>query len=206
GLGALACVCIIALSTWLYANPDTLAQVQQLLGFGAEPRAAQFLPASTLVFVSVNPSFPQLASFSKLKTVFEKNPAYAKKLNDLAQANTPGNGVQFERDVLPWLGSEAAIALLDYQPNTSSHYAGKTQRVVFMAVTRDQTKSDEAIARVRGTAAEQGWTFDEETYKGVRIATSTPPAGAYGPRTQGGAFSTFQGWVLYGTDAETIKL
>src|SRR5437762_1286437 len=119
GLSVLACACLLGVAAWLYSNPDTLSQVEQLLGLRSEPRAAEYLPAGTLMFVSINPSFPQLASFAKLKPVFEKNPAYAKRLNDLAQANTPGNGVEFERDVLPWLGSEAAIAVLDFQPPKS---------------------------------------------------------------------------------------
>ena len=129
--GVLLCAGVLA----LFAFPDTLADVQQLLGFRSEPRAAEFVPADALMFVSLNPSFSELQSFAKLKLIFEKNGAYADKLNEWAQAATPGAGVEFERDVLPWVGAELAIALVDV-PTKTTGAQSTTPNFIFMAPTR----------------------------------------------------------------------
>jgi hypothetical protein len=82
---------------------------------GAVPGAAELLPADVPVLITINTDFDseqiQLAG-----DIVERFPA-SRDLIDRALADLAGDGVDFDADVRPVLGSEVTIALLDVKPD-----------------------------------------------------------------------------------------
>lgn len=193
-LALFVCACIAAIIAVMTVSDNTIAQLRQLLGIsGGESVAIEYVPSSAPMFAVVNPNFSQLQSFSKLKAIFDNNPAYAKRLNDLARQSAPGSSdFDFDRDVRPWIGTEIGVAVLA-MPKSGS--AGEPTLVI-IANTRDRAKSDEALARLRKNAEAKGTTFTEETYKGTKIVVG---------KSGDSAYATFQDQVLLGSSADAIK-
>ncbi|TMC49559.1 MAG: DUF3352 domain-containing protein [Chloroflexi bacterium] len=198
-LGLFVCICTIAIAGVLFVPAEQFTTLRQLLGLSsAEVGAIEYAPASAPVFAVVNPNFGQLSSFAKLKAIFDKNPAYAKRLSELVQqsaASTSG-ALDFQRDVQPWIGAEIALVLLDAPVVGSS----TPPNLVLIAATRDKTKSDEALARIRKQAEDGGATFTEEVYKGVKIV-----AGHSRTASSALAYAAVQNQVLIGTSADALK-
>jgi Protein of unknown function (DUF3352) len=105
--------------------------------------AAKLVPADALVYLHLSTDTDRDAVEEALDLA-ERFPAFP-RLRDAAvgRLSTATAGVSFERDVRPWLGDEAALALL----NTRSQTAGS---LVVLAVA-DRKKADAFLSRVAGT-------------------------------------------------------
>jgi Protein of unknown function (DUF3352) len=105
--------------------------------------AAKLVPADALVYLHLSTDTDREAVEQALDLA-ERFPAFP-RLRDAAvgRLSTATAGVSFERDVRPWLGDEAALALL----NTRSQTAGS---LVVLAVA-DRKKADAFLSRVAGT-------------------------------------------------------
>jgi hypothetical protein len=205
GGGCLAlclCIWVLAIGAVMLASDEQIEQVKRWLGLSVSSQAAEWAPADALTFIVVNPHFAELASFVLLKPIFEKNPAYLKAVLDLAQSYTPGRGVNFERDVLPWLGAEMAFVVLGFEVDPQSTWR-TNPNFVWMADTRNVSQSEVALARIRQDAADVGWTFSSERYKDIELISSKPPLAEAWRR--GGTLAIFQNRVMYGANAATLK-
>ena len=105
-------------------------------------RAARLVPADVLVYVhlSTDGSRPAVARALALAGRFPSFPrARDAALSRLSRA---GTGVSFDRDVRPWLGDEAALALL----NTPGATAGS---LIVLDIT-DRRRAEDFLRRVAG--------------------------------------------------------
>src|SRR5205085_4285798 len=82
----------------------------------------------------------------------------------LRRLSAASQGVSYQRDVRPWLGKEAALALL----NTPGQTAGS---LVILAVS-DRNKAESFLSRVAGPAGKQ-------SYQGVDISNYGNAAAAF---------------------------
>ncbi|MDX6696848.1 MAG: hypothetical protein QOE65_245 [Solirubrobacteraceae bacterium] len=135
-------------------------------GGGAAPpsAAARMVPADTLVYAhfSTDGSRPAVRRALALAGRFPSFP----RLRDavLGRLSRAGAGLSFDRDVRPWLGREAALALL----NTPGQTAGS---LIVLDVT-DRKKADAFLTRVAGTPK-------RTTYRGTTIQSYGNASAAY---------------------------
>jgi Protein of unknown function (DUF3352) len=118
--------------------------------------AARLVPADALVLldVSTNRSRPAVKRANSLITRFPSLPALRDTL--LTRLAAVGPGVSYGRDVEPWLGDEAALALL----NSTGSTAGSE---IVLAV-KDRTKAEAFLNRTAGPAG-------QITYRGTRVSS-----------------------------------
>jgi Protein of unknown function (DUF3352) len=94
-------------------------------GAGTEPPAtgaAEVVPADVLAYVhlSTDPSRPAVQAARRLAERFPDYPLlYASVVNRLDAAVGNGTSVNFDRQVRPWLGKEAGLAVLDSSGSTA---------------------------------------------------------------------------------------
>lgn len=119
-------------------------------------RAAKLVPADALVLldVSTDPGRPAVKRANKLIARFPSLPALRDTL--LTRLSAIGPGVSYRRDVEPWLGDEAALALLNS--------AGSTAGSEIVLAVKDRTKAEAFLSRTAGPAG-------QITYRGTRIAS-----------------------------------
>lgn len=127
-------------------------------------RAATVVPADALVYVNLSTD-PDRGAVKRALDLAGRFPGYpALRDGILRRLSTAGAGVSFQRDVRPWLGKEAALALL----NTPGETAGS---LVVLAVS-DRTKAEGFLQRVAGAPGRQN-------YRGTDISNYGNAAAAF---------------------------
>ena len=119
---------------------------------GPGGRAAELVPASALAFarVSTDPDDPAARDLARLAP---KLPGYARLREQALSAISPAPGAfDLQRDVRPWLGDEAAVALVDLG-------SGRFGSLV-IAQVRNRPRAEALLQRVAGArpAARYGKT------------------------------------------------
>src|SRR5512143_154048 len=119
GGGCLAlfiCLCVAAIGAVLLLPDNLLAQLQQAMGLKTVAASIDYVPADAPLFIGINPNFSQLSGFAKLGAIFDKSPDFKRRMDELAKQGT-GQGLDsdfnFDRDVKPWIGTDAGIAVLE---------------------------------------------------------------------------------------------
>lgn len=114
---------------------------------GAPPvsRAAHLVPANALIYLHLSTDQSRPAVRDALATA-KKFPSFARIDSAiLGPLRRIGGGVSFERDVRPWLGKEASLALLD----TATGTAGS----LILLDVADHAKAQKFLDRAAGSAA-----------------------------------------------------
>ena len=135
-------------------------------------RAATVAPAGTALYASVylTPSADQQRHIGELLGKlpgFADQAALPAKIDDLAQRFLGGAGLDYGRDIAPWLGDEVAVAV----PSPTS-----TTPLLIVAV-RDEQAAHDAIGRIAGAPAVP---LSTEVYQGVTVTRLSGSAGAGG--------------------------
>jgi hypothetical protein len=138
---------------------------RQYLAFLLTPKLAapELVPADTVFFASINPSVQGLAGYKHLADVYGDIPEVEDALDDFSKEMEEELGISFEDDVMPWLGSEVAIAVTDVQTLIED----EEPVVIVAAVTRDTRASDAFLEKVREYLEDQGYDVEEEAYESV---------------------------------------
>ncbi|HLY36238.1 MAG TPA: DUF3352 domain-containing protein [Candidatus Limnocylindria bacterium] len=182
---------VIGLTT-LLALIGAVVVVAYLFIFGAGvDRAAGLAPADTQVYASVYLS-PSVDQQRNIGSVLGKLPGFADlsnlpaKIDELAQRALGSTGIDYSRDVAPWLGDEVAVAV---RSPTSA-------QPLLIAAVRGESAARAALARV---AAQEGATTSSETYQGVAITTFAGKSGG-----EGGAFAIVDQMLVASADHATL--
>src|SRR3954453_2138727 len=117
--------------------------------------SARVVPADALVYLHLSTDADRDA-VKRTLDLAGRFPGYP-QLRDgaLRRLSAASRGVSYQRDVRPWLGPEAGLALL----NTPGQTAGS---LVILAVS-DRKKAESFLSRVAGPAGRQG-------YRGIDIS------------------------------------
>jgi Protein of unknown function (DUF3352) len=126
--------------------------------------AARVVPADTLLYVHLSTD-PDRGAVQRALDLAARFPSYP-RLRDgaLQRLSAASSGVSFQRDVRPWLGDEAALALL----NTPGQTAGS---LVVLAVS-NRNKAEGFLQRVAGAPGRQ-------RYRGTDISNYGNSAAAF---------------------------
>jgi Protein of unknown function (DUF3352) len=137
------------------------------------------------------------AGYQNLKKFYLDNPDVKKALDDAKANATKESDLDYDKDILPWLGTEAGIAMFNI-PETGS---SQNPDVLFAVATRDAKASEAALEKLRAKQAEtSGKPFEQGTHEGVTYwfqkSDSSSGSDTY--------LSVFNGFVVLATSEETL--
>ena len=162
---------VIALTTLITLTGAAYVAGHLFLFGGTASGVGELVPADTAVYISVSlqPSAAQDAALSELATKlpgFADASALDQKLDELAQNLASGAGLDYRRDVKPWLGDEVSMAVS----------AGDEATTTLLAAVADRAAADEAVARLE---ADSGEAFTSASHGGVDIRAGETMAYAF---------------------------
>ena len=120
---------------------------------------AEFLPAETSFYASMNlrPGAGQLMKARDILDLFESNPKFEEKLDELYGEIEKETGVDVEEELLPWLGPEIAVAVPSFEGIEET-----PEFVAFIGHT-DKVAAESFLRKLMAFAEESGETEYEET-------------------------------------------
>lgn len=157
---------------WLVARTP-----MRLLGSKATatPSAALFVPRQAPAVVSLLSNPEQLETAQLVSTPLAKRRQVREELAQLKQSLLATTGLEYERDIQPWLGQEITLAVttldLDYDPAN-----GQQPGYLAAIATQDPLKSREFLELFWQKRAIAGSDLVFEQYKGVKIIAANAPA------------------------------
>lgn len=191
------------------------------LGFNHANQTAVLIPAEeTTAFASITPSPLQLMHLWRLRDLPESAPALAPfalvpgvaEAGSVVQQHLP-RSVQVEpvTDILPWIGPEISLAVLEEEPlpqARSGRLARRTSQVagtysgpplILSIATRNSNRTTTFLDDVRSQMEEEGVVFVNSVYQDVLITEVGAPAQL--PL----AYATFDEMLVLATDASTLQ-
>lgn len=162
---------VIALTTLITLTGAAYVAGHLFLFGGTSTGFGELVPADTAVYLSVSlqPSSAQDAAISELAARlpgFADASALDQKLDELAQSLVAEAGLDYRRDVKPWLGDEASVAVSSGDDGTAT----------LLAAVADRAAADEAVSRLE---AESGESFTTSTHGGAEIRVGETVAYAF---------------------------
>jgi hypothetical protein len=193
-VGALVVLCLVmaCLVGVAYWQKD---QVLGLLGLAQQTQAAKMMPADTPIYMSLSLNLQNQAGYQNLQKLYLDNPDVKKALDDAKANAAKESDLDYDKDILPWLGTEAGVAVFNI-PETGS---SENPDVLIAVATRDVKASDAALEKLRAKQAEtSGKPFEQGTHEGVTYWFQKSDSGSdmY--------ISTFNGFVVLATSEETL--
>ncbi len=133
------------------------------------PSIEKMVPAThdVMVIANLNPSLGQKVNLLRAVHSFpdtRTDAAIATKLDEALKQS----GLSFTTDVQPWLGGEVGVSgKMNFESGADSPYA-------LFATSRDDAKAKAALAKLRSGTLGKKYTWRDETYNGISIASGTP--------------------------------
>jgi hypothetical protein len=133
------------------------------------PSIEKMVPAThdVMVIANLNPSLAQKVNLLRAVHSFpdtRTDAAISAKLDEALKQS----GLSFTTDVQPWLGGEVGVSgKMNFESGADSPYA-------LFATSRDDAKAKAALATLRSGTLGKKYTWRDETYNGISIASGTP--------------------------------
>jgi hypothetical protein len=198
--------CALALLLIVFLCGGVAGGLYFWLGLHRTNQIARIVPADTTAFISISPSIWQLPQLRHAGHL----PAGATLLAAVPGLWEAGVALQTlplhitidpAREVLPWIGGEVSLAVLEYQPGIGGGrddvYFGPP--LILAAVTRDRAASDAFLAKIRRHLEREEVLFREELYRDILVAEITSPTAV--PL----AYATFNNLVVMATDGVVLR-
>ncbi len=163
---------------WITAH-NPLALVDR--GAGTVPGAAIFVPkqAPAMVSLLVNPD--ELAAFQRVAVLPSRRRQVQAEFNQIKQSLLAGSGLEYDRDVKPWLGDEVTLAITT--PDIDRDRSNGQQPGYLLAIaTQDPEQSREFLQLFWQKRAIAGADLVFEQYQGVKLIYGELPITANPPK------------------------
>ncbi len=150
--------------------------IPRLLGttVGAVNVTAAAMPAETQVYFSFNPHFDQLPNGDVVRKAWG-NGEFAELIEGSIRDTLADNDLDWDQDIVPWLGDEIGIGLWNLPLDFTASDAPPPS-VALAIETRDVTMSNALLAKLlRAQAESTGSRFTEQTYRDVVTVEQTDP-------------------------------
>ena len=140
------------------------------------PSIEKMVPAThdVLLIANLNPSLAQKVNLLRAVHSFpdtKTDAAISTKLDEAFK----DTGLSFTNDVQSWLGGEVGVSgKLNFENSADSPFA-------LFATSRDDTKAKAVLAKLRSGSFGKKYTWKDETYNGIAIASGTPTATSVKP-------------------------
>ena len=138
-------------------------------------QTAKYLPAETQVYYSLNlrPGNDQLKKFKVILERFRENPRFQAKVDEFFDDGEAESGIHIKDDVLPWLGPEIAVGVLDLAGSIVATSTGGTPLVVVIVGTTDQQQSMMVLTDWLSYQTDaEGLDFQADAYEGLIVHTT----------------------------------
>ena len=133
------------------------------------PSIEKMVPATqdVLIIANLNPSLAQKVNLLRAVHSFPDtttDAAISAKLDEAFK----NAGLSYTSDVQPWLGAEVGVS------GTVNFESGADSPFALFATSRDDTKAKAVLAKLRNGTFGKKYTWRDETYNGISIASGTP--------------------------------
>ena len=150
---------------WLVReSPLTLLQG----GNQKTPEAAMFVPKQAPVMVSMLANPDRLESFRQVVTLPGERRRSRLELNQLKTNLLANTGLDYRRDIQPWLGDEITLAVTAIDIDRDDRN-GRQPGYLMALATKDAARSREFLDLLFDKRAIAGTDLTSEEYKGVRL-------------------------------------
>lgn len=156
---------------WLLAR----SPAHLLSSESSAPGAALFIPRQAPVMVSLLLNPDQVEAAQLISTPLAKRRQARAELDQVKQSLLASTGLEYERDIQPWLGQEITLAVttLDLDHDGAN---GKQPGYLAAIATQDPQQSREFLELFWQKRAIAGSDLVFEQYKGVKIIAANAPA------------------------------
>lgn len=162
-----AVICLILITGIVFR--DKLGLIFPFLRSGTA-FAATLAPENTELFFVIDPDLTQLKNYERIKDIYLSVPEVKKALDDVQDDLKRESDINFENDVKPWLGSEAALIM----PEVFT--TGKSEPDFLIAVAaKDKKKAEDFAQKLRREEEKSGSVFRERNYNNVTITVENKP-------------------------------
>lgn len=175
---------------------------QRNIGPGDLPVGAEAIPQDALMTLSVTTAPEQWQKLREFGTP-QSQAAFDQNLADLRDRLLTANGLDYARDIQPWVGKEVSMAILSLQPANPSPSPSpgaapltsqETAAVVVLPI-QDPLKAKEILEKPRPTAGK----LVDRTYQGFQIKETQGAARNYSVTALDGKF------LVVTTDARAMN-
>ncbi len=152
---AVAVITGVAIGVAYYVINDSLTHPHE--------QTAKYLPPDTQFYMSVNLR-PGVGQLSKLKTIYDKfdaNDKFGERIDKLFEEIEDESRIDTKEDLLPWLGPEIAVALLDFDVADES-----VDFVAFIGTTDTEATTVFLDGFLEYIEIEEGTGFTEGSHQG----------------------------------------
>jgi hypothetical protein len=189
------------------------------LGLHETNQTAEIAPADTVALVAFSPSLLQTHQLYHLADSNYRAavllpvallPGVVELGQRLGQQWPQAVRINFANDVLPWIGREVSLVVLDASGPNAGESAGSSGNpaldstaytgppLLLTAVTRNPGRSTTFLVKVRGQLEEEGFAFENSVYKGILLTNVVSP-------TQVSlAYASFDNLVVLATDVNAL--
>ena len=181
GVGLLLVVVVVA--TVGVAAVGVAVGFSLLSESGSKPgQIAKLLPDETQVFFSVDlqPGGDQRTNFSDILAVFRRHSSFQPKIDQLFDDGEVETGIHPEKEVLPWLGPEVAVGVVDVVGSVVAGASGGSPLVIVLAGTSDSDTARRILQTwIDYVAREEGLDFQAAEYRGTPVFSEAESAQHY---------------------------
>ena len=133
---------------------------------------AKFFPSETQIYFSLNlsPGNDQLRGFRDIVERFREHPDFQRKIDEALDEADAEIGIELRSEVLPWLGPEIGIGLIDVVGSSIATGTGGVPLVLALIGTKDSEKAETVLQNwMRYLEQEQNLTFGTDSYGGLTV-------------------------------------
>lgn len=141
-------------------------------GAGMVNVTAAAMPADTQIYFSFNPHYDQLPNGDVIRKAWT-DPALFKPFEDQVRDGLKENDLDWEQDIASWLGDEVGVGIGHLPVNDLNSLDPPQPALVLIATTRDASKSDALLVKLRSASEEKGASFTEQAYRDVATVVQT---------------------------------
>ncbi len=188
----LCCVCVAGVAYWQRDRLGEILprQLAQLLGLAPQIGASRMMPADTPLYVGMSLNLQNQAGYQNLKTIYLDRPDVQDALDQLMADFEAETLLNFEEDIQPWLGTEAALAF-----SSITDLEGFESPEILLALsTRDVAASEAFLEKLRTQEAEDGRPLEQGEYQGVTYWFYEPES-EFDTPTYAAIFNDFVVWA-----------
>lgn len=189
------CVGIVAVVAFIFRD-----QLLDLVGLG-KAQSAMIAPADAPLYMALNLDLTQAADAKRILDIYQKSSSVQSSQTDFKKQFADSTGLDFDQDVVPWVGPEVGIFFIDLQGLVPSGFStGSAVPKLAVAIgTRDRNKSDAALKKVFEKLKSKGQTISDDTYKNTAL-TVIQPSGSGSPSY----VATVRNFVVLASSLDTI--
>jgi hypothetical protein len=201
GVLVILCLCCILAAGVAYWQRDQLGELlprdlAELSGLAPQIGAANMMPADTPLYWGMSLNLQNQAGYLNLKKIYLDNPDVQNALNGWMADFEEETSLNFENDIQPWLGTEAALAFASVTDLDEFESA----EIVLAISTRDVAASEAFLQKLRDQEAEDGRPFEQDEYQGITYWFYAPDSEFETPAYT----AIFNDFVIWATSKQTF--